>query len=101
MRWMSRTFFAIASKSLQPAIRHLLDRPNQRALDNVARMTAEARRRNLQPAHWLGMVIEAAAQAGTPAFRLPAFALGEDIWHIRAGRTLPSLLRAACQKLCD
>jgi hypothetical protein len=59
MRWMSRTFFAIASKSLQPAIRHLLDRPNQRALDNVARMTAEARRRNLQPAHWLGMVIEA------------------------------------------
>jgi hypothetical protein len=42
-----------------PAIRHLLDGPNQRALDNVARMTAEARRRNLEPAHWLGMVIEA------------------------------------------
>jgi hypothetical protein len=44
------------------AIRHLLDGPNQRALDNVARMTAEARRRNLQPAYWLGMVIEALQQ---------------------------------------
>jgi hypothetical protein len=41
------------------AIRHLLDGPNERALDNLARMTAEARRRNLGARRWLDLTIAA------------------------------------------
>jgi len=57
--------------------------------------------RDRQPSVLCGLV--SPEQARTILVQASAFALklGEDIGHIRVGRTLPSLLRAACERPCD